>query len=50
MSDRIARVVQKSYLEGYPAPAVRYGPITKAYIKAKRDQYFVTRVEFARGG
>ena len=45
-SDRIVSVVQKSYLEGYPVEGVRYGWITKLYIKSKRDQYFVVRTEF----
>ena len=48
MSDKIARVDQKSYLEGYPTTGVRYSPITKMYVKSKRDKYFVARVEFAR--
>lgn len=45
-SDRIAGVVQKSYLEGYPVEGVRYNRVTRLYIKFKRDQYFVVRVEF----
>lgn len=45
-SDRIAGIVQKSYLEGYPVEGVRYNRVTRLYIKFKRDQYFVVRVEF----
>ena len=49
MSDRIESVVQKSYLEGYPVEGVRYSWITNAYIKSKRDKYFVVRVAFKGG-
>ena len=48
MSDKVARLVQKSYLEGYPISGVSYSPITRAYVKSKRDKYFVTHVEFAK--
>lgn len=46
-SDRVAKVRQRSYLEGYPLPDIRYSPITRAYIRSKRDKYFVAHVEFA---
>ena len=49
MSDRVVSVVQKSYLEGYPVAGVRFSPITKMYVKSKRDKYFVARVQFAEG-
>ena len=45
-SDHIKKVVQKSYLEGYPVEGVRYSWLTRLYIKSKRDQYFVVRAEF----
>ena len=45
-SDKIRSVRQKSYFEGYPVSGVRYSPLTKAYVRSKRDQYFVVRVDF----
>lgn len=47
-NDRIVNVQQKSYMEGYPVSGVEYSLITKAYIKSKRDKYFVAHVEFAK--
>ena len=46
MSPRIARVVQKSYLEGYPVEGVRYSWLTRLYIKSKRNKFFIAHVEF----
>ena len=48
MSDKVSKVITKSYLEGYPAEGVRYSWLTKLYIKSKRDKYFVAHVEFER--
>ncbi|MBQ8093193.1 MAG: class I SAM-dependent methyltransferase [Clostridia bacterium] len=45
-SRRLCRVVQRSYLEGYPVEGVRYSPITRAYIRSKRNKYFVVHAEF----
>ena len=47
-SGRVSNVRQKSYMEGYPVPGAKYNFITRAYIKSKRDKYFVAHVEFAR--
>ncbi|MDO4852718.1 MAG: class I SAM-dependent methyltransferase [Clostridia bacterium] len=46
MSKDIGRVVQKSYLEGYPVPGVSYSPLTRLYIRSKRDKFFVVHTEF----
>ena len=48
MSGKISKVVQKSYLEGYPVEGVRYSWLTKMYIKSKRDKFFVANVEFSQ--
>ena len=45
-SSGIKSVTQKSYLEGYPVAGVRYSPITRLYIRSKRDKYFVVRAAF----
>ena len=45
-SAKIKKVVQKSYLEGYPVKGVKYNPITKLYIRSKRNSYYVVHVEF----
>ncbi len=45
-SDRVAAVSQRSYLEGYPVAGVRYNPITRLYIRSKRDKLFMARVDF----
>ena len=45
-SDRLAEVRQKSYLEGYPVEGVWYNPITRLYIRSKRDKLYVVHVEF----
>ena len=45
-SDRLAEVRQLSYLEGYPVEGVRYNPITRLYIRSKRDKLYVAHVEF----
>ena len=50
MSPKIERVIVKSYLEGYPVKGVRYSLITKAYIRSKRDKYFVAHAEFRKEG
>lgn len=47
-SDRIKNVQQKSYLEGYQVFGVKYNLITKAFIKSKKNKYFVAHVEFAK--
>ncbi len=47
ISEKISGVVQKSYLEGYPVPGVKYSPITKLYIRSKRNKLFVARAAFA---
>jgi len=47
MSSRIRAVTCKRYLEGYPVPGVRYSWLTRQYIRAKRDKFFVVRAEFA---
>lgn len=47
MSAKVSKVIQKSYLEGYPVGDVRYSWLTKQYIKSKRDKFFVAHVEFA---
>ena len=46
MSSRIGKVIQKSYLEGYPIEGVSYSPLTKLYIRSKRNKYFVAHTEF----
>lgn len=46
MSDKIAKVEVKSYLEGYPVEGVHYSLLTRLYIKSKRDKFFVVRCEF----
>ena len=45
-SDKLINVTQKSYLEGYPVAGVHYNPITKLYIRSKRDKLFVVHTEF----
>ena len=45
-SNHISDVIEKSYLEGYPVKGVNYNPITRLYIRSKRDQYFVVRIKF----
>lgn len=45
-SDRLVNTVQRSYLEGYPVEGVHYSPITKLYIRLKRDKFFVVHTEF----
>ncbi|MDD5923047.1 MAG: class I SAM-dependent methyltransferase [Eubacteriales bacterium] len=47
-SGRVSKVLQKSYMEGYPVHGAKYNFITQAYIKSKRGKYFVAHVEFAR--
>jgi len=47
VSRKISKVVQKSYLEGYPVPEARYSPVTKLYIRSKRNKLYVAHVEFA---
>ena len=47
MSAKISKVVQKSYLEGYPVKGLSYSWLTKLYIRSKRDNYFVFHLEFA---
>lgn len=46
ISDKICGVTQKSYLEGYPVSGVDYSPITRLYIRSKRDKLFVAHLEF----
>jgi O-methyltransferase involved in polyketide biosynthesis len=48
MSSKVAKVITKSYLEGYSVAGVRYSWLTKQYIKAKRNKFFVAHVEFAK--
>lgn len=48
MSNKVSKVITKSYLEGYPVEGVRYSWLTKQYIKSKRDKFFVAYVEFAK--
>ena len=48
-SDRLENTVQRSYLEGYPVGGVRYSPITKLYIRSKRDKFFMVHTEFRAG-
>lgn len=48
MSGRIAKAVIKSYLEGYPVKGVHYSPLTRLYIRSKRDRFFVAHAEFER--
>lgn len=48
MSNKVSKVITKSYLEGYPVEGVKYSWLTKQYIKSKRDKFFVTHVEFAK--
>ena len=50
ISNRILSVVQKSYLEGYPVKGVKYNPVTRLYIRSKRKQYYVAKVEFCKTG
>ncbi|MCI2156281.1 MAG: class I SAM-dependent methyltransferase [Olsenella sp.] len=45
-SDRLVNTVQRSYLEGYPVEGVRYNPITRLYIRSKRDKFFMVHTEF----
>ncbi|MGI6556807.1 MAG: class I SAM-dependent methyltransferase [Pseudoramibacter sp.] len=45
-SDRLVRISQKSYLEGYPVDGVHYNFITKLYIRSKRDKLFMVHTEF----
>ncbi|MBQ8995459.1 MAG: class I SAM-dependent methyltransferase [Oscillospiraceae bacterium] len=47
MSEAVSKVVQKSYLEGYPVKGIKYNWITRMYIRSKREKYFVVRVEYA---
>ena len=46
MSNRLDKIIQKSYLEGYPVQGVSYSWLTKLYIRSKRDKYFVVHAEF----
>lgn len=46
-SPKIKKVVQKSYLEGYPVEGVQYNLITKLYIRSKRKSYYVVHMEFS---
>lgn len=48
MSSRVSRVVARSYLEGYPHEKKDYSLLTRAYIRSKRDRFFVAHVEFQR--
>ena len=48
-SDRLVSTVQRSYLEGYPVEGVRYSPITKLYIRSKREKLFMVHTEFRAG-
>ncbi len=49
MSSFVTKVIQKSYLEGYPIENIHYNWITRLYIRSKRDKYFVVHVEFREG-
>ncbi len=46
ISNKISKVVQKSYLEGYPVSGVKYSPVTRMYIRSKRNKLFVAYMEF----
>ncbi len=46
MSCRVSKTVVKSYLEGYPAEGTGYSPLTRVYIRSKRNELFVAHVEF----
>jgi hypothetical protein len=48
MSSRVSKVINRSYLEGYPVEGVRYSWLTKQYIKSKRDKFFVVHAEFSK--
>ena len=48
MSNKVSRVITKSYLEGYPVKGVIYSWLTRQHIKVKRDKFFVAHVEFAK--
>lgn len=48
-SDRLVNTVQRSYLESYPVEGARYNPITRLYIRSKRDKLFVVHTEFRAG-
>ncbi len=48
MSDKVSKVIQKSYLEGYPVEGVQYSWLTKLYVRSKRDKLFVAHVEFGQ--
>ncbi len=45
-SDRLVNTMQRSYLEGYPVEGVRYNPVTRLYIRSKRDKLFMVHTEF----
>ena len=47
-TEKISKVITKSYLEGYPVEGVKYSWLTKQYIKSKRDKFFVAHVEFVK--
>ena len=46
MSSGVSKVIQKSYLEGYPVQDVHYSLLTKLYVRSKRDKYFIAHAEF----
>lgn len=46
MSSFVTKVIQKSYLEGYPVENIHYNWVTRLYIRSKRDKYYVVHVEF----
>ena len=48
MSPKVAKVITKSYLEGYPVEGVTYSWLTRLYIRSKRDKLFVAHVEFGK--
>lgn len=45
-SDCLVNTMQRSYLEGYPVEGVRYNPVTRLYIRSKRDKLFMVHTEF----
>ena len=48
--ERKAKIRQLSYLEGYRVEGIRYNPVTRLYIRSKRDKLYVAHAEFKNSG
>ena len=48
MSEYLVKVVQKRYMDGYLLPGMRFSPLTRLYIRSKRNNYYVVHAEFGK--